>query len=38
VKVAIVGAAGTLGSCAAFIIATQKLADELLLIDPWKIC
>jgi len=36
VKVAIVGAAGTLGSCAAFIIATQKLADELLLIDPWE--
>ena len=35
-KVAIVGAAGTLGSCAAFIIAIQKLADELLLIDPWE--
>jgi len=36
VKISILGAAGTLGSCAAFIIAVQKLADELLLIDPWE--
>ncbi len=35
-KITIVGAAGTLGSCAAFIIAVQKLADEILLIDPWE--
>ena len=35
-KVSIIGAAGTLGSCAAFIIAVQKLADEILLIDPWE--
>jgi malate/lactate dehydrogenase len=35
-KVSIIGAAGTLGSCAAFNIATHKLADELLLIDPWE--
>lgn len=35
-KISILGAAGTLGSCAAFIIAVQKLADELLLIDPWE--
>jgi malate dehydrogenase len=36
VKISIIGAAGTLGSCAAFIIAAQKLTDELLLIDPWE--
>jgi malate dehydrogenase len=36
VKVSIIGAAGTLGSCAAFNIAVQKLADEILLIDPWE--
>ena len=35
-KITIIGAAGTLGSCAAFIIAVQKLADEILLIDPWE--
>ena len=35
-KVTIIGAAGTLGSCAAFIIAIDKLADEILLIDPWE--
>jgi len=36
VKVTIIGGAGTLGSCAAFNIAVQKLADEILLIDPWE--
>jgi malate/lactate dehydrogenase len=36
VKVTIIGAAGTLGSCAAFIVAVNHLADELLLIDPWE--
>jgi malate dehydrogenase len=36
VKVTIIGAAGTLGSCAAFDIAIHKLADEILLIDPWE--
>jgi malate dehydrogenase len=34
-KVAIIGAAGTLGSCAAFNILIHKLADEILMIDPW---
>lgn len=32
IKVSIIGATGTLGSCAAFHIATQGLADELVLI------
>ncbi len=32
-KVSILGAAGTLGSCAAYEIATQGLADELVLLD-----
>jgi len=36
VKVTVIGGAGTLGSCAAFNIAVQKLADEILLIDPWE--
>ena len=35
-KVTIIGGAGTLGSCAAFNIAVQKLADEILLVDPWE--
>jgi malate dehydrogenase len=34
-KVTIIGAAGTLGSCAAFNILIHKLADEILMIDPW---
>jgi malate/lactate dehydrogenase len=34
-KIAVIGGAGTLGSCAAFTIIDRKLADELLLIDPW---
>ena len=33
VKLGIIGAAGTLGSCAAFAIATQGLVDELVLMD-----
>ena len=32
-KVSIVGAAGTLGSCAAYALATQGLCDELVLFD-----
>lgn len=32
-KVGIIGAAGTLGSCAAFAIATRGIADELRLLD-----
>ncbi|MBW1800784.1 MAG: hypothetical protein JRJ85_08640 [Deltaproteobacteria bacterium] len=32
-KISIIGAAGTLGSCAAFAIATQGLADELVMMD-----
>jgi malate dehydrogenase len=35
-KITIIGAAGTLGSCAAFDIVIHRLADELLLIDPWE--
>ena len=35
-KVTIIGGAGTLGSCAAFNIAVHKLADEILLVDPWE--
>jgi malate dehydrogenase len=35
-KIAIIGAAGTLGSCAAFTITSNKLADELLMIDPFE--
>jgi malate dehydrogenase len=34
-KVTIIGAAGTLGSCSAFNILIHKLADEILMIDPW---
>jgi len=34
-KITIIGAAGTLGSCAAFNILIHKLADEILMIDPW---
>jgi len=33
VKLGIIGAAGTLGSCAAFAIASQGLVDEMVLID-----
>lgn len=32
-KISIIGAAGTLGSCAAYAIATNGLADELVLLD-----
>jgi len=32
-KITVIGASGNVGSCAAFAIATQRLADELLLID-----
>jgi malate dehydrogenase len=35
-KITIIGAAGTLGSCSAFDIMIHKLADEILLIDPWE--
>jgi malate dehydrogenase len=35
-KISIIGAAGTLGSCAAFNIIIHKMASELVLIDPWK--
>ncbi|MFC2069508.1 L-lactate dehydrogenase, partial [Chloroflexota bacterium] len=33
-KITIIGAAGTLGSCAAFNIAIHSLADEIVMIDP----
>jgi malate dehydrogenase len=35
-KITIIGAAGTLGSCSAFYIGVNKLADEIVLIDPWE--
>jgi malate dehydrogenase len=35
-KVSIVGAAGTVGSCSAFTIAVQGLADEIMLLDTNK--
>ncbi len=35
-KITIIGAAGTLGSCAAFILINNKLADEILMIDPFE--
>ncbi len=35
-KIAIIGAAGTLGSCAAFTIVNNKLADEVLMIDVFE--
>jgi malate dehydrogenase len=35
-KISIIGAAGTLGSCAAFNIIIHRMAGELVLIDPWK--
>lgn len=35
-KISIIGAAGVLGSCDAFNIIVHKLADELVLIDPWE--
>jgi malate dehydrogenase len=36
VKITIIGAAGTLGSCTAFNLTVHKLADEILMIDPWE--
>ncbi|MBW1667283.1 MAG: hypothetical protein JRJ66_04375 [Deltaproteobacteria bacterium] len=35
-KISIIGGAGTLGSCAAFAIATQGLADEIVMLDTNK--
>ncbi|HTY81212.1 MAG TPA: hypothetical protein VMB24_00355 [Dehalococcoidales bacterium] len=35
-KVAIIGAAGTVGSCTAFALASDKLAKEILMIDPFE--
>lgn len=35
-KISIIGAAGTLGSCAAFNIIIHRMASELVLLDPWK--
>jgi malate dehydrogenase len=35
-KITIIGAAGTLGSCAAFNLVNKKLADEILMIDPFE--
>jgi malate dehydrogenase len=35
-KISVIGAAGTLGSCAAFNIIIHRMASELVLLDPWK--
>lgn len=35
-KITIVGAAGTLGSCATFNLIVHSLADEILMIDTWE--
>ncbi len=35
-KIAVVGAAGTLGSCAAYTLVSKKLAEEILMIDPFE--
>ena len=35
-KITIIGAAGTLGSCTAFALVLKKLADEILMIDPFE--
>jgi malate dehydrogenase len=35
-KIAIIGAAGTLGSCAAYTLIYNQLADEILMIDPFE--
>jgi malate dehydrogenase len=35
-KVAIIGAAGTVGSCTAFALVSDKLAEEILIIDPFE--
>jgi malate dehydrogenase len=35
-KIAVIGAAGTLGSCSAYTLVMNKLADEILMIDPFE--
>ncbi len=35
-KITVIGAAGTLGSCISFNILTHKLADEIVMIDPFE--
>jgi malate dehydrogenase len=35
-KISVIGAAGTLGSCIAFNIIVHKLADDIVLIDPFQ--
>ncbi|HSW58149.1 MAG TPA: hypothetical protein VLH15_07085 [Dehalococcoidales bacterium] len=35
-KISVIGAAGTLGSCISFDIIINKLADELVMLDPFK--
>jgi len=35
-KIAVIGAAGTLGSCAAYTLVSKKLADQILMIDPFE--
>jgi malate/lactate dehydrogenase len=35
-KIAVIGAAGVLGSCSVFNLISQKLADEIIMVDPWE--
>jgi malate/lactate dehydrogenase len=35
-KITLIGAAGVLGSCSAFNLIIQKLADEIIMVDPWE--
>jgi malate dehydrogenase len=35
-KIAVIGAAGTLGSCAAYTLVSKKLAEQVLMIDPFE--
>jgi malate/lactate dehydrogenase len=35
-KITVLGAAGVLGSCSVFNLIVQKLADEIIMVDPWE--
>lgn len=35
-KITVLGAAGVLGSCSVFNLIIQKLADEIIMVDPWE--
>jgi len=36
VKITVLGAAGVLGSCSVFNLIVQKLAEEIIMVDPWE--